>query len=205
MLPSELRAHVLTPGAMLTHPRRLRPYNGLVPSKPLLLAIKGRVLDVREGAEYYGPDGPYKIMAGCDASKAFAMMSLKAEDAHDDLTGVDDTHLKILDDWYEKLTQKYPTVGRMVVDETDAKAAAEYAERREKQRAPPCMHTLTTAPSLPHRYAERREKLKSEALAAAPAAAQKRKAQEEKKKAQEEKAAEEAAEKARLEGERGLG
>ena len=179
MLPSELRAHVLTPGAMLTHPRRLRPYNGLVPSKPLLLAIKGRVLDVREGAEYYGADGPYKIMAGCDASKAFAMMSLKAEDAHDDLTGVDDAHLKILDDWYEKLTQKYPTVGRMVVDETDAKAAAEYAERREK--------------------------LKAEALAAAPAAAEKRKAQEEKRKAQEEKAAVEAAEKARLEVERGLG
>ena len=203
MLPSELRAHVLTPGAMLTHPRRLRPYNGLVPSKPLLLAIKGRVLDVREGAEYYGPDGPYKIMAGCDASKAFAMMSLKAEDAHDDLTGVDDTHLKILDDWYEKLTQKYPTVGRMVVDETDAKAAAEYAERREKQRAPPCMHALTTAPSLPHRYAERREKLKAEALAAAPAAAQRKGAGGEEE-AQEEKAAG-GRQKARLEVERGLG
>ena len=50
-------------------------------------------------------------MAGCDASKAFAMMSLKAEDAHDDLTGVDAEHLKILDDWYDKLSGKYPTVG----------------------------------------------------------------------------------------------
>eukprot|EP00967_Tisochrysis_lutea_P148725 scaffold284598_cov26-Tisochrysis_lutea.AAC.2 len=44
-------------------------------------------------------------------SKAFAMMSLKEEDAHNDLTGVDEDHLKVLDDWYQKLTAKYPTVG----------------------------------------------------------------------------------------------
>ena len=42
-------------------------------------------------------------------SYAFAMMSLKEEDAHNDLTGVPDEHLKILDDWYDKLTEKYPT------------------------------------------------------------------------------------------------
>ena len=42
------------------------------------------------------------------------MMSLKEEDAHDDLTGVDDEHLKILDEWYEKLTTKYPRVGTVL-------------------------------------------------------------------------------------------
>ena len=79
---------------------RLRRYNGLDPSHPLLLAIKGRVLDVREGEEYYGPDaGPYKMMAGRDASRAFAMMSLEEKDAHADMSGVDADHLKILDDW----------------------------------------------------------------------------------------------------------
>jgi len=26
---------------------------------------------------------------------------------------VPDEHLKILDDWYDKLTKKYPTVGRV--------------------------------------------------------------------------------------------
>ena len=72
------------------------------------------MLDVRTGVEYYGSDGPYKVMAGRDASKAFAMMSLKLEDAHDDLSGVDDEHLKILDDWYDKLTKKYPNVGNVV-------------------------------------------------------------------------------------------
>ena len=108
----------LTAAAPLTaHPpaayRRLLVYTGRDISRPLLLAIKGRVLDVAEGEDYYGPEGPYKIMAGRDASKAFAMMSLKEEDAHSDLSGVPDEHLKILDDWYDKLTKKYPTVGRV--------------------------------------------------------------------------------------------
>ena len=66
---------------------RLQAYDGRALSKPLLLALKGRVLDVTSGSEYYGPEGPYKLMAGRDASYAFAMMSLKAEDAHADLTG----------------------------------------------------------------------------------------------------------------------
>ena len=39
------------------------------------------------------------------------MMSLKPEDAHADLTGVDEAHLKILDDWFDKLSKKYPNVG----------------------------------------------------------------------------------------------
>ncbi len=46
-------------------------------------------------------------------SYAFAMLSLKLEDAHSNLSGVSDEHLKILDDWYDKLTAKYPTVGRV--------------------------------------------------------------------------------------------
>ena len=91
--------------------RRLACYDGRQPQHPLLLAIKGRVLDVREGADFYGPDGPYKVMSGRDASRAFAMMSLKAEDALADVSDVPEDHIKILDDWYEKLTKKYPTVG----------------------------------------------------------------------------------------------
>ena len=96
--------HRCTAAAPLTaHPpaacRRLLAYTGRDISRPLLLAIKGRVLDVAEGEDYYGPEGPYKIMAGRDASKAFAMMSLKAEDAVADVSAVPPEHLKILDDW----------------------------------------------------------------------------------------------------------
>ena len=87
---------------------RLLAYDGTVPKHPLLLAIKGRVLDVREGADYYGPDGPYKVMAGRDASKAFAMMSLKLEDASADLSGVPAENLKILDDWCARAHHPLP-------------------------------------------------------------------------------------------------
>ena len=66
---------------------RLLCYRGLDLSRPLLLALKGRVLDVTSGVDYYGPGGPYQLMAGKDASRAFAMMSLKEEDAHPDLEG----------------------------------------------------------------------------------------------------------------------
>ena len=90
---------------------RLAEYDGRQPHHPLLLAIKGRVLDVRGGADFYGPDGPYKVMSGRDASKGFAMMSLKVEDAIADVSDVPEDHIKILDDWYDKLTKKYPTVG----------------------------------------------------------------------------------------------
>ena len=92
---------------------RLAEYDGRQPHHPLLLAIKGRVLDVRGGADFYGPDGPYKVMSGRDASKGFAMMSLKVEDAIADVSDVPEDHIKILDDWYDKLTKKYPTVGRI--------------------------------------------------------------------------------------------
>jgi len=91
----------------------LLAYNGTDPSKPLLLALKGRVIDVTSGFDFYGPGGPYGVFAGKDASKAFATMSIKEEDAHNDLTGIDENHLKVLDDWYNKLTGKYPTVGRV--------------------------------------------------------------------------------------------
>jgi len=102
--------------ALLSSPREftgdeLLVYDGSSAKHPLLLALKGRVLDVRKGDDYYGPGGPYCQLAGRDGSKAFAMMSLKAEDAIADLTGVPDDHLKILEDWYDKLTAKYPTVG----------------------------------------------------------------------------------------------
>jgi membrane-associated progesterone receptor component len=110
----------------------LLQYNGSNPSRPLLLSLKGRVLDVRTGEDYYGRGGPYRVMAGRDASRAFAMLSLKEEDAHDDLAGVDEEHLKVLDDWYDKLSEKYPTVGRIADYYTKPPRPAPAAVAREQ-------------------------------------------------------------------------
>ena len=69
------RAHTRQLEARLCgSPCRLLPYSGRDPRRPLLLAIKGRVLDVRSGVEYYGPEGPYKVMAGRDARCALSLL-----------------------------------------------------------------------------------------------------------------------------------
>ncbi len=47
--------------------RRLLAYNGSDPCKPLLLSLKGRVIDVSMGRDFYGPGGPYGVFAGKDA------------------------------------------------------------------------------------------------------------------------------------------
>ena len=49
-------------------------------------------------------------------SKGFALMSLDAEDAHADLSGLTDEQLGVLDDWHAKLSTKYPVVGTIVRD-----------------------------------------------------------------------------------------
>ena len=50
--------------------RRLKVYDGRDKWRPILLALKGRVLNVTKGEEYYGPGAPYKNMAGKDARYA---------------------------------------------------------------------------------------------------------------------------------------
>jgi membrane-associated progesterone receptor component len=97
--------------------RRLAKHDGKNPRHCLFMAVKGRVIDVHElGAEFYGPEGPYKHLAGRDGSKALALMSLKAEDAVADLSGLTEDQLGVLDDWAKKLYEKYPTVGQLVAE-----------------------------------------------------------------------------------------
>lgn len=49
----------------------LAKYSGKDESKPILLAIQGRLYDVTRGKSYYGPNGGYHIFAGRDASRSF--------------------------------------------------------------------------------------------------------------------------------------
>jgi len=49
----------------------LAKYDGSTYGLPLLLAFNGKVYDVSDGAEHYGPAGAYRIFAGRDATRAF--------------------------------------------------------------------------------------------------------------------------------------
>uniref|UniRef100_A0A0C9S953 TSA: Wollemia nobilis Ref_Wollemi_Transcript_1997_664 transcribed RNA sequence n=1 Tax=Wollemia nobilis TaxID=56998 RepID=A0A0C9S953_9CONI len=92
----------------------LKQYNGSDSSKPIYVAIKGRVFDVSSGASFYGPGGSYAMFAGRDASRALAKMSKNEEDISASLDGLTDKEIGVLEDWEKKFEAKYSVVGRVV-------------------------------------------------------------------------------------------
>ncbi|GJP48164.1 hypothetical protein CLOM_g7439 [Closterium sp. NIES-68] len=91
---------------------KLAEYNGSDPSKPILVALKGVIYDVTSASSFYGPDGPYAIFAGKDASRPLATMSMG--DVGGSLDGLTEKQLKTLDDWVETFARKYPVVGKLI-------------------------------------------------------------------------------------------
>lgn len=57
-------------------PSQLAAYDGSDPSKPIYVAIKGRIFDVTPKKEMYGKGAGYNVFAGKDASKGLGMFSL---------------------------------------------------------------------------------------------------------------------------------
>ena len=93
--------------------QELIQYNGSDPSKPIYVAVKGRIFDVSAGKSFYGPGGPYAMFAGKDASRALAKMSKSDEDISPSLHGLSDKELSVLHDWEKKFEAKYTVVGRL--------------------------------------------------------------------------------------------
>ncbi|EXC01112.1 putative steroid-binding protein 3 [Morus notabilis] len=94
-------------------PQELLQYNGSDPSKPIYVAVKGRIFDVTAGKSFYGPGGPYAVFAGKDASRALAKMSKNEEDVSPSLEGLSDKEIGVLNDWEKKFEAKYTVVGRL--------------------------------------------------------------------------------------------
>ncbi|KAF5206000.1 Membrane steroid-binding protein [Thalictrum thalictroides] len=93
---------------------QLKQFDGSDSSKPIYVAIKGRIFDVSTGKSFYGPGGSYYMFAGKDASRALGKMSKNEEDVTDSLDGLTDKEMGVLDDWEKKFEAKYPVVGRVV-------------------------------------------------------------------------------------------
>jgi membrane-associated progesterone receptor component len=79
-----------------------------------MLAVKGVVFDVSAGRAFYGKGGGYEMLAGRDASRALAKMSMDVADVEnarcDDL---DERQRLSLDSWVERLKAKYKVCGRL--------------------------------------------------------------------------------------------
>ncbi|XP_050218566.1 probable steroid-binding protein 3 [Mercurialis annua] len=93
---------------------QLIQYNGTDPSKPIYLAIRGRVFDVSTAKSFYGPGGSYAMFSGKDASRALAKMSKNDEDISPNVDGLTEKEVGVLNDWEKKFEAKYPIVGRVI-------------------------------------------------------------------------------------------
>ncbi|KAI0044434.1 progesterone binding protein [Auriscalpium vulgare] len=93
---------------------QLKQYDGSDPSKPIYVAIKGTVFDVSHKRDSYGPGKSYNIFAGKDGSRGLGKSSLKEEDAVPDYTVLQETEMKVLNDWYTFFSKRYSVVGKVV-------------------------------------------------------------------------------------------
>ncbi|XP_073276358.1 probable steroid-binding protein 3 [Primulina huaijiensis] len=94
--------------------QQLKQYDGTDPSKPIYVAIRGRIFDVTSGKSFYGPGGAYCVFSGKDASRALAKMSKEEHDVVPSLDGLTDKEIGVLNDWEKKFEAKYPIVGRVI-------------------------------------------------------------------------------------------
>ncbi|GFZ45491.1 hypothetical protein JCM24511_03217 [Saitozyma sp. JCM 24511] len=97
-------------------PSQLAQYDGSDPSKPIYVAIKGRVFDVSGKKEMYGKGAGYNVFAGKDASKGLGMSSLDPKDAVSDYSSLNEAQIKTLDQWEGFFEKRYSVVGKVVAE-----------------------------------------------------------------------------------------
>ncbi|KMZ73396.1 putative steroid-binding protein 3 [Zostera marina] len=91
----------------------LKAYDGTDEGKPIYMSVRSVIFDVTAGKNFYGPEGSYCMFAGREVSRALAKMSKNEEDISDDLSGLTEKEIGVLEDWEKKFQVKYPVVGRL--------------------------------------------------------------------------------------------
>jgi membrane-associated progesterone receptor component len=96
---------------MVFTPTQLAEANG-ADSELIHLAVQGKVYDVGERDDLYGPGGKYNIFAGKDCTRAFALMSTSGEECNRrDVDDLNSTHRATLRQWIKVFSEKYVVVG----------------------------------------------------------------------------------------------
>ncbi|KXZ55168.1 hypothetical protein GPECTOR_3g315 [Gonium pectorale] len=92
----------------------LRLYNGYDWSKPPLVAVKGKVYDVSNKYELYGPGKPKNAYAGREVARALALDSLEEKDLGADLEGLTPEQLQRLEEAVAEFERTHDHVGQVV-------------------------------------------------------------------------------------------
>ncbi|NXW12635.1 membrane-associated progesterone receptor component 2 [Haliaeetus albicilla] len=95
---------------------QLREFDG-ARNPRILLAVNGKVFDVTKGSKFYGPEGPYGIFAGRDASRGLATFCLDKDalrDEYDDLSDLNAVQMESVREWEMQFKEKYDYVGRLL-------------------------------------------------------------------------------------------
>ncbi|TKR77429.1 hypothetical protein L596_018404 [Steinernema carpocapsae] len=90
---------------------QLQLFDGTRPSKPVYLALLGRVYDVEKGRKHYGKGGGYHFFAGKDATRAFVSGDFTDEGLVDDVEGLSEQDLLGIHDWVTFYERDYKLVG----------------------------------------------------------------------------------------------
>jgi membrane-associated progesterone receptor component len=87
----------------------------------IYVAVDGLVFDMSfGGVSFYGPGGPYEVLAGRDASRALAVMKLdEAANGNTDLSDLTEKQLQTMKDWAKTFRdkKKYPIVGKFLQEQ----------------------------------------------------------------------------------------
>lgn len=119
----------------------LRVYNGDNESLPIYIALKGSVFDVTLARNFYGPDGPYSVFAGRDASRGLAAGDLMPKNivenlSYDTLHDLTAEQLESLDGWVKLYKSKYKIVGRLSQNKKDKESKSKKQEEKNPVGVP---------------------------------------------------------------------
>lgn len=116
--------------------QELKEFDGRGSDRRILLAVNGKVFDVSKARKTYGPDGPYGVFAGRDASRGLGTFSLKEDvikDCYDDLSDLTTTEMDKIREWEKQFQEKYDCVGRLLKDNEEATDYSDTEEERSFQ------------------------------------------------------------------------